>query len=70
MPDALNLTGIALTVTQGKWKRLAKSVAKNSLLPLAAQIDHEGSYPRESLKAVADAGLMGLLMPKTSVGDG
>jgi alkylation response protein AidB-like acyl-CoA dehydrogenase len=70
MPDALNLTGIALTVTQGKWKRLAKSVAKNSLLPLAAQVDHDGSYPRESLKAIADAGLMGLLMPKQYGGPG
>src|SRR5437016_476298 len=70
MPDALNLTGIALSVNQGKWKRLAKSVAQKSLAPLAAQIDQEGSYPRESLKAVADAGLMGLLMPKEYGGPG
>ena len=70
MPDALNLTGIALTVEQGKWKRLAKSVAKKSLEPLAAQVDQEGSYPRESLKAVADAGLMGLLIPKHLGGPG
>ncbi len=70
MPDALNLTGIALTIEQGKWKRLAKKVAKDSLEPLAGKVDQEGSYPRESLKAVADAGLLGLLMPKHLGGPG
>ena len=70
MPDALNLTGIALTIEQGKWKRLAKKVAKDSLEPLAGKVDQEGIFPRESLKAVADAGLMGLRMPKHLGGPG
>lgn len=70
MPDALNLTGIALTVEQGKWKRLAKKVARESLEPLAGKVDQEGSYPRESLKAVADAGLLSILMPKHLGGPG
>ena len=58
MPNALNLTGIALTVEQGKWKRLARSVAQNSLAPKAAEVDRDAVYPREGLKAIADAGLM------------
>jgi len=70
MPDALNLTGIALTVEQGKWKRLARSVAQKSLAPNAVQVDREAIYPREGLKAIADAGLMGLTMPKSQGGPG
>src|SRR5262249_40081747 len=70
MPDALNLTGIALTVDQGKWKRLARSVAQKSLAPNAAQVDRDALYPREGLKAVADAGLMALTVPKIQGGPG
>ena len=70
MPDALNLTGIALTVEQGRWKRLARSVAQKSLAPNAAQVDRDAIYPREGLKAIADAGLMALTIPKAQGGPG
>jgi alkylation response protein AidB-like acyl-CoA dehydrogenase len=70
MPNALNLTGIALTVDQGKWKRLARSVAEKALAPNAVQVDRDSIYPREGLKAIADAGLMGLTMPKELGGPG
>ena len=70
MPNALNLTGIALTVEQGRWKRLARSVAQNSLAPNAAEVDRDAIFPREGLKAIADAGLMALTIPKEQGGPG
>jgi alkylation response protein AidB-like acyl-CoA dehydrogenase len=70
MPDALNLTGIALTVDQGKWKRLAKRVAQETLAKNADSVDRNAIYPRESLRAVADAGLMALPVPKKFGGPG
>ena len=70
MPNALNLTGIALSVEQGRWKRLARSVAQNSLAPKAAEVDRDAIYPREGLKAIADAGLMALTIPKEQGGPG
>lgn len=70
MPNALNLSGIAITVEQGKWKRLANRLAREVLAPGAAQVDQESRFPRENLKALGEAGLMGLPVPKDLGGPG
>jgi alkylation response protein AidB-like acyl-CoA dehydrogenase len=70
MPNALNLTGIALTLNQGKWKRLARSLAQEALAPNAVQVDREGAFPTVSLSAVAAAGLLGLPVAQELGGPG
>ena len=70
MPNALNLTGLALTVQQGKWKRLANRLAREVLAPNAASVDRERLFPRENLKALGDAGLMGLPIAEDAGGPG
>jgi len=70
MPDALNLAGIALTTEQGKWKRIARKVAQEVLAQHAPTVDRDANFPRESLSAVAEAGLLALPVPKTMGGPG
>src|SRR4030095_16126689 len=40
----------------------ASKIATEVLLPNAADVDAQGRYPAESLKALADAGLFGLCL--------
>ena len=70
MGNALNLSGIALTTDQGKWRRLAAKLSKEVLAPRAAEVDRTGAFPRESIKALGEAGLMGLTIPKEYGGPG
>ncbi len=70
MPNALNLTGIALTTQQGRWKRVASKVAREVLAPDAERIDREGVYPRENFRALSEAGLMALPVPEELGGAG
>ncbi len=70
MPNALNLSGIALTTEQGKWKRLAAKLAREVLAPRAADVDRNGTFPRESITALGEAGLMGLTIPEELGGPG
>jgi alkylation response protein AidB-like acyl-CoA dehydrogenase len=48
----------------------AAKIATDVLLPNAADVDVQGRYPAESLKALADAGLNGLCVPRESGGKG
>jgi alkylation response protein AidB-like acyl-CoA dehydrogenase len=70
MPTFLHLDGLALTTSQGKWKRAAEAVARDVLRPNAAQVDRDGSFPMENLRALGKAGLLGLLVPKEYGGAG
>ncbi len=70
MGNALNLTGLALTVAQGSWKRTAQRLAEEQLGPRAECIDREGRFPRENLDAIAHAGLMALPVSKDLGGPG
>lgn len=45
-------------------RRRAESVAAEHLAPMAASVDEECRWPGRSFRALADAGLMGLLVPK------
>lgn len=42
----------------------ARKIAEDVLAPNAARWDAEGSYPKEGVEALRDAGLMALLIPK------
>jgi alkylation response protein AidB-like acyl-CoA dehydrogenase len=70
MPGFLNLDGLALSISQGKWKRTADTVAREVLKPNAEAVDREGRFPRENLRALGAAGLLGLLAPKEQGGAG
>jgi alkylation response protein AidB-like acyl-CoA dehydrogenase len=49
---------------------LARTVARERLAPLAAQVDETETYPAESLRYLAEAGLMGLHVPEAYGGAG
>jgi len=70
MPAFLNLDGLALSTSQGKWKRTADSVAREVLRPNAEQVDREGTFPTSNLRALGKAGLLGLQVPKEMGGAG
>jgi len=70
MPSFLNLDGLALTTEQGKWKRTAERVARDVIKPNAEQVDREARFPTENIRALGEAGLLGLLVPKEYGGAG
>ena len=70
MPNALNLTGLALTVGQGKWKRLARKLADEQLAPNAEEIDRAGRFPRENIEAIGRAGLLAIPVSEELGGPG
>jgi alkylation response protein AidB-like acyl-CoA dehydrogenase len=70
MGNALNLTGLALTPEQGKFKRTARKLADDVLSKNAETIDREGRFPHENIKAIAEAGLLALPVSKEQGGPG
>ena len=70
MPNALNLTGIALTTDQGRWKRLAAKLSREVLAPNAEQTDREAKFPMENLRRLGQEGLLALPLPKEMGGKG
>lgn len=70
MPQVLNLDGLALDIHQGKLRRAAVNVARDVLAPKAAEVDRSGRFPRENFQAMAEAGLIGMLVPEKYGGSG
>jgi alkylation response protein AidB-like acyl-CoA dehydrogenase len=70
MPNALNLTGIALTTAQGRWKRLATKLAREVLAPNAERTDRDAVFPMENLRRLGAEGLLALPLPKEMGGKG
>ncbi|HEX8495513.1 MAG TPA: acyl-CoA dehydrogenase family protein [Pyrinomonadaceae bacterium] len=66
----LNLKGIAIEKDEANWKRLAHKLATEKLAPTAAETDHEGIFPRDNIRALGEAGLMGLTVSKEKGGPG
>lgn len=66
----LNLKGIAIDPEEARWKKLAQRVAADTLAPAAAKTDAEGCFPRACMKAIGQAGLLGLTVPKEKGGPG
>lgn len=52
-----------LTPTETMVQQTARKIAEQRLRPLAAELDRTERFPRESLKALADLGLMGVNIP-------
>ncbi len=70
MPSFLNLDGLALNTNQGKWKRVAEKVADEVIRPNAESVDRSGEFPKENIRALGKAGLLGLLVPTEYGGAG
>jgi alkylation response protein AidB-like acyl-CoA dehydrogenase len=49
---------------------LARTISRERVAPLAAEVDEAELYPSESLQQIAQAGLMGLYVPETYGGAG
>ena len=59
-----------LTEENLKWKELAREVAEKVVRPLAAKYDELQEYPWEVKDAMAEAGLLGVWIPKEYGGHG
>jgi alkylation response protein AidB-like acyl-CoA dehydrogenase len=70
MPNALNLEGIALTSNQGQWRRLAETIAEETLAPNAERVDREGTFPADNIRTLKDAGLLAITIPEELGGPG
>ncbi|HZE73376.1 MAG TPA: acyl-CoA dehydrogenase family protein [Pyrinomonadaceae bacterium] len=66
----LNLKGIAIEKEEAEWKRVAHRLATEVLAPNAARTDQEGRFPREGIRALGEARLMGLTVHKDKGGPG
>jgi len=61
---------LSLTGEQKLIRDSAKKLAESVLLPRAAKADKEGIFPIEQMKALADAGFLGMLAPEAYGGTG
>ncbi|MBI4953639.1 MAG: acyl-CoA dehydrogenase family protein [Myxococcales bacterium] len=52
-----------LTETQALIQKTARDYANERLVPVAAELDREGRFPREQLRGLAELGLMGVNVP-------
>ncbi len=59
-----------LTETNLKWRARAREVAEKVVRPVAAKYDKAQEYPWEVKQAIAEAGLMGVWIPKEYGGSG
>jgi len=66
----LNLKGIAIEKEEADWKRVAHRLSTEVLAPNAGQIDRESLFPAGNIKALGEAGLMGLTVAKEKGGPG
>ncbi len=60
----------SLTEDQKMLKTMVRDFAEKELEPIAAEIDEECRYPAESIKKIADLGLMGIPFPEEYGGSG
>jgi len=59
-----------LTEKQQKTRAWAREFAEREIAPLASSMDKAGDFPREHLRAMFEAGLMGMLVPAEHGGRG
>ena len=55
---------LSFSTEQLQIQSLARELAQKELAPKAAEIDRTSAFPRDSLKKLAEAGLMGMGIPK------
>ncbi|HYR50555.1 MAG TPA: acyl-CoA dehydrogenase family protein [Candidatus Eisenbacteria bacterium] len=61
---------LELTAEHATFRAAVRELAQGVVLPLAAEVDREHRFPDEAVKAAADAGLMGVLIPSEYGGAG
>lgn len=61
---------LLLSPAQSAVQERARAVAQQSVLPLAEQADVEARFPESSVQALADAGLLTMLVPESAGGQG
>jgi len=54
---------LQLSEEQEMIKKMVKELAAKEITPIAEEIDKTGRFPREVFKKIADAGLLGMLIP-------
>src|SRR4029079_8374393 len=59
-----------LSEDERQTRELARTIARQRVAPLAAQVDEAEIYPADSLQHLAQAGLMGLYIPEAYGGAG
>jgi alkylation response protein AidB-like acyl-CoA dehydrogenase len=62
--------GFWLSDDERHTRDLTRAIAREQVAPLAAQVDEAELYPAESLRQLAQAGLMGLYVPEAHGGAG
>lgn len=66
----MTLTEIRLPSELESLRRVAEDVACREIAPRAAEVDRDAVWPAHAFRALADAGLMGLTVPKHAGGLG
>jgi alkylation response protein AidB-like acyl-CoA dehydrogenase len=61
---------IRLSPFQEEWRAIAQELAETVLAPNASEIDRESRFPKENLRALGRAGLLGLSVPEELGGPG
>lgn len=59
-----------LTPEQKDLQARARALAADVIAPRAAEVDHSEQYPWDNIKALTDAGFMGMTVPKEYGGPG
>lgn len=59
-----------LTPAQRRLTALARQIGEGTAAPAAAQTDREARWPREAMRGLGEAGLLGLTVPTTAGGHG
>ncbi|TAH39722.1 MAG: acyl-CoA dehydrogenase [Planctomycetota bacterium] len=60
----MELPNVTFTPAQLRWRQIAHEIARKYLLPQAAKHDRHASYNDDAFRAAAEAGLLGLWIPK------
>ncbi len=61
---------MSLTPAQRELQIRARTLASEIIAPRAAEVDRTEEYPWDNVKALADAGFLGMTIPKTYGGPG
>ena len=56
--------------TEELFLQMIRSFAENEVKPLAAEVDEQERFPEETVKKMAELGLMGIPVPKQYGGGG
>jgi acyl-CoA dehydrogenase len=61
---------LELTPERASFRAAVRELAQGTVLPLAAEVDRDHRFPEEAVRAAAEAGLLGILIPREFGGAG